>query len=174
MSFDRSIEQGIRPLVDVLNGLGFVSTVYSCEGHFDGPQKEIYLPTAYVTFGVADVNRFSPLYERLLALHRSLDTADLKLTYDCMLGRFTLSIWPRPVFREPRQKREAIDSVIRRLSETLSDCARMEEHLCCAEATGCELPPCKEAIPLCALVIPPSELTCPFIEPLGLERGKTR
>ena len=106
----RPIEPGIRALVDALNGLDFASTVYSCEGHFDRPQDERFLPTAYVTFGVSDVKRFIPLHEKILALNDSRLATDFRLTYDCVLGRYTLSIWAGASFEEAAEKRAVENS----------------------------------------------------------------
>jgi len=111
------IEPGIRPLVDALNALGYASTVYSCEGHFDRSQNELFLPTAYATFSVQDMERFLRLYERLLALAESSEEGVVKLTYDCLLGRYTLSAWPNPSARAARDKRADVNALVQRISE---------------------------------------------------------
>ena len=159
-----SIEEGIRPLVDAVNKLDFANTIYSCEGHFDGVQKEKFLPTAYVTFSVNAVQEFSRLYESLLALGRSLRPSGLRLTYDCLLGRYTLSIWPEASLREPSQKRAVVDSVVKKLSETIlnreghSSTESVREE-CAGSSDGF---PCDEPVLPCTLVIPPEHPTCPF------------
>lgn len=121
MSF--SVEKGIEPLVRALNELDFATTVYSCEGHFDGKQREMFLPTAYVTFDVSDVKKFSGLYEWLNQLSVQSETGRLRLTYDCILGRYTLSIWPRASSLTPRQKRESVDAAIALLADMIIEYA---------------------------------------------------
>jgi len=166
-----AIEDGIRPLVEAINDLDFASTIYSCEGHFDGIQKEIFLPTAYVTFSVDSAHAFTPLYERLLALDNLIETAHLRLTYDCVLGRYTLSIWPLDSCRQPHQRRAAVDSVVTLISEAVRGRGKeLPGDAVCEEATeDAAAFPCGGPIPPCALVIPPKEPSCPFKE--ALEKG---
>lgn len=159
------IEEGIRPLVNALNGLDFASTVYSCEGHFGPGRTDKFLPTAYVTFGVSDARMFGRLYEQLLAMDKSLRAANLRLTYDCILGRYTLSIWPDASLQTPGKKRAVVDPVIRRLSETVRNCAAQSSEAAHpqAESDKNTALPCGEPVPPCALVIPPRQPVCPFI-----------
>ena len=163
-----AIEGGIRPLVDALNELDFAATIYSCEGHFDGVQKEIFLPTAYVTFSVDATRKFARLYECLLALDKTTEKADLRLAYDCVLGRYTLSIWPHSSCRHPSQKRAAVDPFVKRLSDAVLNCERQlsaeagPEQSCKSDDAF----PCGEPVPPCALVIPPKEPICPFKGPI--------
>ncbi len=124
---DNRIEKGILPLVEAIRSLDFADTVYSCEGHFDREPDERFLPTAYVTFGVDDLGRFRLLYDRLSALAEASEPAALRLTYDCILGRYTLSIWPDNSLESPSEKRVAADSVIRLVAEAVSGFARREE-----------------------------------------------
>ncbi len=163
------IEEGIRPLVNALNRLGFASTVYSCEGHFGPKRNDLFLPTAYVTFSVIDVKEFRRLYEQLLAMDRSLRVASLRLTYDCILGRYTLSIWPDDALQTPGKKRAIVDPVIRRLSETVLNYAEQSREAPDPEADSDEGAafPCGESVPPCALVIPPRQPVCPFVPLLG-------
>ena len=158
------IEDGIRALVDAINELDFAHTIYSCEGHFDRVQKEMFLPTAYVTFSVGAPRRFARLYERLDALDRSTLKADLRLTYDCLLGRYTLSIWPDASLREPSEKRAAVDFAVERLSDVVLDSqGRRSADAAPEEASGSDDGvPCGERVIPCALVIPPEQPVCPF------------
>ena len=158
------IEPGIEPLVSAVNELDFAGTVYSCEGHFDRPQDPRFLPAAYVTFGVTDPPRFIPLHKLLARLDGDETETGLRLTYDCVLGRYTLSIWVRPRHREPSQKRIVVDSAVARLAEAVLEFAG--RNLPAPSKQGsCENEgayPCRERVPPCALVIPPKELICPF------------
>ena len=159
------IEPGIRALVDALNGLDFAGTVYSCEGHFDGPQDERFLPTAYVTFGVSDVKRFVPLHEKMLALNDFHLATDFRLTYDCVLGRYTLSIWAGASFEEAAEKRAVVDRAAARLTQLISGCAVQASFGDPEGGARKRAPhPCGESVPPCTLVIPPKELICPFVE----------
>lgn len=166
------IEEGIRPLVNALNGLGFASTVYSCEGHFGPARNDMFLPTAYVTFGVSDVKMFGRLYKRMLEMDRSIRAVSLRLTYDCILGRYTLSIWPDDSLLTPGKKRAVIDPVIRRLSDTVLNYAKQSREAAEPQAApqGGDAFPCGEPVPPCALVIPPRHPVCPFVEPAEKRR----
>lgn len=163
------IEEGIRPLVNALNELDFASTVYSCEGHFGPGRNDMFLPTAYVTFGVSDTKKFGRLYEQLLAMDRSLRAANLRLTYDCILGRYTLSIWPDSSLQTPGKKRAVVDPVIRRLSDAVLNYAGQsrEEFAPAPASDGGDTLPCGEPVPPCTLVIPPRQPVCPFVALLG-------
>ena len=179
------VEKGIEPLVRALNELDFAATVYSCEGHFDAEQREMFLPTAYVTFDVSDVGEFRGLYERLRAFDGSARAARLRLTYDCILGRYTLSIWPDVSIESPRHKRENVDAAVVLLSDIVVDYARPGTRAGTAACTysglggapvnpGQSFPPCQLSdslsVPPCTLVIPPKEFICPFVKPEeGLE-----
>ncbi len=173
------IEKGIRPLVEAIGRLGFASTVYSCEGHFGQKQNELFLPTAYVTFSISDLKSFRRSYERMRGLDGMLGAASLRLTYDCILGRYTLSIWPEESLATPIDQRAAVDSAITRLSEGIRSYA--EGSAACAKASDTVASdtvasdrvtsnrvlsngpfPCGDSLPPCALVIPPKPVVCPF------------
>jgi hypothetical protein len=158
------IEPGIEPLVSAINSLDFARTVYSCEAHFDRPQDPRFLPTAYVTFGLAEFRRFIPLREELVLFDGAETETDLRLTYDCVLGRYTLSIWAKPRHHEPSQKREVIDSAVARLAEaTLEFATRNSPGSSGQDSSESEGEhPCRERVPPCALAIPPKEFICPF------------
>lgn len=161
---DVLIEEGIRPLVDALNELDFADTVYSCEGHFGRPQNELFLPTAYVTFGVNDVRKFRHLHGCILEINDSNGTAALQLSYDCLLGRFTLSIWPDVSSKESYRKRSIVDSVVSQLAAAIRNSNGSETSLKPdngGDSRGAL--PCGEPIPPCMLVIPAKQLICPFI-----------
>jgi hypothetical protein len=156
------IEPGIQALVTALNKVEFLGTVYSCEGHFDRPHNEKFLPTAYVTFGVTDVPKFVPLYERCVQMDRRERDADIKLTYDCVLGRYTLSIWAKPSHREPADKRTVVDATVARLSAMIEEF--IEQNPSSArdnKGDECRMP-CSEPVPPCTMVIPAKEMVCPF------------
>jgi hypothetical protein len=171
------IEKGIEPLVGALNKLDFASTVYSCEGHFDGSHREIFLPTAYVTFDVSDVTAFARLYERLRAFDASTETAGLRLTYDCVLGRYTLSVWPEAPVESTREKRTVVDTTVAQLARVVEEHAsipQVKEALRDTSESN-DRRPCGESVPPCMLVIPPKELMCPFTQSLeGLEDRSER
>jgi hypothetical protein len=158
------IETGIEPLVEALNRLDFVKTIYSCEGHFDRPPNKKFLPTAYATFSATDVRKFRKLHKIFCDMNKSDASFSLRLTYDCILGLHTLSIWPGASVREPSRKRSIVDSAVRRLSDkimnhtgkSISDAGTAED----AEDSGAH--PCEESVPPCMLVIPAGELICPF------------
>ncbi len=158
------IEPGIEPLVDAINELDYAGTVYSCEGHFDLPQSEKFLPTAYVTFGVTDIRRFIALYKRLVELSRIEAETDFRLTYDCVLGRYTLSIWAAPSHREPSQKRSIVDCAVARLSEIVSEFAERSFSSNRDDGEEGALHPCGEPVPPCTLVMPAKEPVCPFAD----------
>jgi len=156
------IEPGIEPLVTALNRIEFLGTVYSCEGHFDRPHNKKFLPTAYVTFGVTDVPRFIPLYARIAQMGGAEADTDFKLTYDCVLGRYTLSIWAKATPDEPARKREVIDAAIARLAEMV---ANFEERNASPEhddGEDADPMPCGEPVPPCTLILPTKEMVCPF------------
>lgn len=156
------IEPGIEPLVSVLNRIEFLRTVYSCEGHFDRPQNEKFLPTAYVTFGLTDVPKFIRLYERIVGLDRHETETDFKLTYDCVLGRYTLSIWAKPTRREPAQRRAAIDAAVARLCEMIEEFIEQNPSPGRDDRADENRMPCGEPVPPCTMVIPAKEMVCPF------------
>jgi hypothetical protein len=156
------IEEGIRPLVDAVNRLAFASTVYSCEGHFDRVPSEKYLPTAYVTFDVTDTRAFAVLYRSLLGLGPALRTAELRLTYDCVLGRYTLSIWPGGTLSDPPSKRAAVTSAMTAVVEAVNAYAQRPPEVSPLRPGDGSALPCKEHVPPCMLVIPSRELNCPF------------
>jgi hypothetical protein len=176
MSFQ--VEKGIEPLVRALNKLDFASTVYSCEGHFDGGHREIFLPTAYVTFGVSDVTAFARFYKRLRAFHVSTEAAGLRLTYDCVLGRYTLSVWSDAPIESPREKRTVIDTTVAQLAHIVEEYAPIPQADEVLQDTfeSNDRHPCGESVPPCMLVIPPKELMCPFVQLLkeGLENSSER
>lgn len=158
------IEEGIRPLVEALNQLPFVETVYSCEGHFERAPDERFLPTAYVTFGVNDARRFPPLYEALQRTSGTVEGGFIRLTYDCILGRYTLSAWADAGIGDPQDKRRTVDSLVAQLTRVVC------EHP--AEPAGAISDiaergryPCGGDVPPCALTIPAEPVACPFIDP---------
>ncbi len=161
---DSSIEAGILPLVETFGKLGFASTVYSCEGHFGQAQKELFLPTAYVTFSVGDVKKFGGLCEWIRETGGAIDAVSLRLTYDCILGRYTLSIWPEHSLGDASEKRAVVDSAIERLSKEIERFARMlAGHAGVAKSIEREHSfPCGQLPPPCAFVIPPKPVICPF------------
>jgi len=167
------IEPGIEPLVSALNEIDFIGTVYSCEGHFDRPPNEKFLPTAYVTFSVGDITRFIPFHERLAESDRIEHETGIRMTYDCVLGRYTLSIWVGPSRREATQKRAAVDSAVARLSEMIRGLAKQVSA--CSPPIGVhegQCPyPCREPVPPCTLVIPAREAACPFTGTSGKNIG---
>ena len=158
------IEPGVEPLVSAINALGFAKTVYSCEAHFDRAQDPRFLPTAYVTFGLLEFRPFSPLFEALILFDSAEIETDLRLTYDCVLGRYTLSIWAKSKSREPSQERTVIDSAVARLAGAVLEFARRNPpdspESFSDEEEGAY--PCRERVPPCAMVIPSKELICPF------------
>ncbi len=158
------IEPGVEPLVSAINALDFAKTVYSCEAHFDRPQDPRFLPTAYVTFGLTEFRPFIPLRKALVLFDNAETETDLRLTYDCVLGRYTLSIWARPRHRAPSQKRAVIDSAVARLAETVLEFSRRNSPDSSEQDTGENegAYPCRERVPPCALATPPKELICPF------------
>jgi hypothetical protein len=161
---DSSIETGILPLVDAISALGFTNTVYSCEGHFGQAQKELFLPTAYVTFSVSDVKKFGGLCERIREMDGAIDAASLRLTYDCFLGRYTLSIWPEHSLEDASEKRAVVDSAIERLSKEIAHFVRTPvAYAGTAKSIKRDHSfPCGELPPPCAFVIPPKPLKCPW------------
>ncbi len=162
------IESGIEPLVSALNDIECIRTVYSCEGHFNRPVNEKFLPTAYVTFGVNDIERFLRLYDRILAQSRRESDVDYRLTYDCVLGRYTLSIWSEAGRREPALKRAVVDEAIVRLSKAIRDGAERPSASPQGDVDsrrGGSPHPCRESGPPCVLVIPPKNPACPFTGP---------
>jgi hypothetical protein len=156
------IEPGIEPLVSALNKIEFLRTVYSCEGHFDRPHNEKFLPTAYVTFGVTDVPKFVPLYERIVRLHQHETETDFRLTYDCVLGRYTLSVWAGPMYREASQKRPVIDAAVVRLSEMVEEFIEQNFSSERDDEGDKGRMPCGEPVSPCTMVIPAKEMVCPF------------
>ncbi|MBI5117535.1 hypothetical protein HZA56_13750 [Candidatus Poribacteria bacterium] len=160
---DSTIETGILPLVKAFGKLGFASTVYSCEGHFGQAQKELFLPTAYVTFSVGDVKKFGGLCERIRETDGAIDAVSLRLTYDCILGRYTLSIWPAHSLEDASEKRAVVDSAIERLSKEIEHFARMlAGHAAAKSIERDHSFPCGESPPPCAFVVPPKPVICPF------------
>jgi hypothetical protein len=170
---NRPIERGILPLVNALNGLDFIDTVYSCEGHFDRRPDPRFLPTAYVTFGVSDTARFRSLHESIRAIGSPPGAAACRLTYDCVLGRYTLSLWADVSMVDSARKRTAIDSAVARLVEAVSGHgASGSPHRRERETHGLMGGfPCGESCPPCLLVIPAAELVCPFIAPPEAQLG---
>jgi hypothetical protein len=162
------IEPGVEPLVSAINALDFAKTVYSCEAHFDRPQDPRFLPTAYVTFGLTEFRFFVPLREALVLFDNAETETDLRLTYDCVLGRYTLSIWTKSPRREPSQKRAALDSAVARLAEAVLEFGGEfswrnppgSSERDPGESEGAY--PCRERVPPCMMVIPSKELVCPF------------
>lgn len=162
------IEEGIRPLVDALNRLPYISTVYSCEGHFDAPPDERFLPTAYVTFDVNEPALFQSLYRRLAAFSNSPGNGCIRLTYDCFLGRYTLSAWADPHLHEPRRKRESVGELVQQLAELVADEKKTPE----GEASRAGPYPCGSPGPPCALTLPACPISCPFMNsPAGETAG---
>jgi hypothetical protein len=155
------IEEGIRPLVDALNQLSYVSTVYSCEGHFDAPPDERFLPTAYVTFDVNEPARFQPLYRELAAFSNLLGNGFIQLTYDCFLGRYTLSTWAEPHLRDPQRKRESVRALVEQLAKLIADQKETPE----GEVRRAGPYPCESPDPPCALTLPAGPIRCPFMSP---------
>ena len=158
------IEPGVEPLVSAINSLDFAKTVYSCEAHFDRPQDPRFLPTAYVTFGLIEFRPFVALRETLVLFDSAEIETDLRLTYDCVLGRYTLSIWAKPRHRDSSQKRAVIDSAVARLAEAVSEFSRQNSPGSSERDRGENegAYPCREHVPPCTMVIPPKELICPF------------
>jgi hypothetical protein len=158
------IEPGIEPLVSALGSLDFVKTIYSCEGHFDRPPNSKFLPTAYVTFSTTDMPRFRSLFNRISELNESEISVSLRMTYDCLLGLFTLSIWPDISLEKASHKRVAVDAAIQRLSDAVTNRAMRSASPAMPErATETKtVHPCGENLPPCMLVIPQKELVCPF------------
>jgi hypothetical protein len=159
------IEHGIRPLVDAFNELGFARTIYSCEGHFNEKPREKFLPTAYVTFGVSDVAAFSRLYDWICTVEKDLRKISLRLTYDCIVGRYTLSLWADASIRNPARKRMLVDAACRDLSEAILkhtgvSVGSLEPRS--RKGPNKNLPCSNEYVPPCLLVIPPKFLNCPF------------
>ncbi len=161
------IEAGIKPLVNALNGLDFIKTIYSCEGHFDRPPNPKFIPTAYVTFSTTDSEKFEPLYQRICQINRSNPSVSLRMTYDCIFGLFTLSIWPEASIRKVSRKRAVVNDGIRHLANMVRDYAGHPQLIGNQEGAfkSHNVYPCREAHPPCMLVIPPQELACPFGQP---------
>ena len=167
-----SIEEGISPLVEVLNSLDFVRTVYSCEGHFDQPPNEKFLPTAYVTFGVSDIDKFLPLHSRLVELEKSLSPTDIRLSYDCINGRYTLSVWAEDSLNDPGRKRDVVDSAIKQVSDAILNHTSQNLEFAAQTNHGTGNPlPCEHEIAPCTLVIPSKPFCCPFIEAINKIQG---
>jgi hypothetical protein len=160
------IEAGIEPLVNALNQLDFIKTIYSCEGHFDRPPNNKFLPTAYVTFSTTDLANFKKLYKQIYELDKSLVSTNLRITYDCLLGLYTLSIWADISIKDILEKRGIINTAIARLSDAILNYApESPPHLCRKkDAEHHAMYPCRESAPPCALVIPLKEPACPFIQ----------
>jgi hypothetical protein len=169
------IEEGIRPLVEALNRRPYAATVYSCEGHFDAPPNPKFLPTAYVTFDVNDPEEFRLLHERLLSFSALLEAGSVRLTYDCFLGRYTLSVWADGHCASPGNKSEATRSLVARLAEVVEEEPAREvpafsrQHAAagqthpayCLSESSVSNPP---RIAPCALIIPQRAVVCPFVE----------
>lgn len=166
---DSVIEAGITPLVTALNELDFIKTIYSCEGHFDRPSNEKFLPTAYVTFSTSDSRAFKRLYRNLCDVQETLESLSLRMTYVCLLGLYTLSIWPDASLNDVCKKRAAVDAGVKRLSELVRDCREGVPSYSCGEeqTENHSRHPCGESFPPCMLVIPAKELRCPFPQPDG-------
>jgi hypothetical protein len=156
------IEEGIRPLVEALNRLPYATTIYSCEGHFDAPPNEKFLPTAYVTFDVNEPDRFRLLYRDLASLSSGLESGSIRLTYDCILGRYTLSAWPDPGLRSARDKREAVGALVERLTRVALEQLDGRVEPSVAAENDTDPNPCGHGIPPCALTIPATQIACPF------------
>jgi hypothetical protein len=160
------IEEGIRPLVESLNQLPFAETVYSCEGHFEREPDPKYLPTAYVTFGVNDVRNFQPLYESFLKISTGTQQGSIRLTYDCLLGRYTLSVWGGSGVRDPQSRRRIVSALVSQLSDTVR-IHKISARARPAAAGGEYTYPCGNYIPPCELTIPVESPGCPFGDPPG-------
>ena len=161
------IERGIEPLVNALNSLDFIKTVYSCEGHFDRLPNEKFLPTAYVTFSTTDPIKFERLYRQIYAIQQIGESVSLRMTYDCLLGLYTLSIWPENSITDALEKRAIVDSGITQLSDNvLNSMQNISSYTNREENAGANVKhPCGEVHPPCMLVIPIKELICPFPQP---------
>ena len=89
----------------------------------------------------------------------------LRMTYDCVFGRYTLSVWPDDSITDPSRKRAVVDAAVVRLAEAVA--AHLREPSVNpdgeADTAGRDAYPCGESVPPCTLVIPPAELMCPFI-----------
>jgi len=169
-SVDFVIEEGVRPLVEALNRLPYAATVYSCEGHFDRPANELFLPTAYVTFDCSDPIQFLPLYRSLLSLSRSCERGAIRLTYDCVLGRYTLSAWDTTGSDDARTKRENVSKLVQRISEAVRrHCGPGAETE--RDRGNLETHPCGYDVPPCALIIPQKALACPFLDIIAHQRS---
>ena len=55
--------------------------------------------------------------ERLEKLGRAGGETSLRLTYDCVLGRYTLSVWAVSADLEPARKRSLIDGAVRNMAD---------------------------------------------------------
>ena len=161
------IEPGIEPLANALNRLDFVKTIYSCEGHFDRSPNKKFLPTAYVTFSMTDLTEFRKLYGQISAFDDSETSTSLQLSYDCLLGLYTLSIWADVSIIGSSEKRRVVDAAIMRLSDTVLNYTK-HSALYVGKEENTEHSrryPCGESLPPCMLVIPAKELACPFSQP---------
>ncbi len=113
------------------------------------------------------MKKFGRLYERIRALDGADKTVGLRLTYDCILGRYTLSLWPNASLREASRKRAAVDSATMRLSDVITRDAEWLATKNGRREDGDENQgslPCGESVAPCMLVIPSKELVCPFRE----------
>lgn len=155
------IEEGIRPLVEALNRLPYATTIYSCEGHFEGRANEKFLPTAYVTFDV-NPEKFGPLYRSLASLSSRLESGSIRLTYDCILGRYTLSAWADARIQVAKGKREAVRALIKRLARIALEQLDGPEESNFVDDNWSNLNPCGHGAPPCALTIPATRIACPF------------
>ncbi len=84
------LDPEIRPLCEALAAAG-CDTVYSCGAHLAA-----HRPTAraYVTFATLDAGWVGALRACLMAPPVSLAAVRRDLHFDCLLGRYTLSLWP--------------------------------------------------------------------------------
>ena len=92
-------EANIEPLVNVLNLLDFIKTIYSCEGHFDRPPNKKFLPTAYVTFSTTDLPRFKRLYDQICELNESLTSRGILGCALMLAGMLTSQLMKMPEAR---------------------------------------------------------------------------
>ena len=122
-------------------------------------------PPVIDVIGVSDIDRFRRLFERIRALDGADAGVSLRMTYDCVFGRYTLSVWTDDSIEEPLRKRAVVDAAVVKLAEVVASHAdepvSSPDHE--NEAGHNTAYPCGHSPPPCTLVIPTKELMCPFM-----------
>ena len=121
------LDPEIRPLCDALAGAG-CGTIYSCGAHLNAPHAQ---PRAYVTFTGPDTRWVQTVRDFLRVPPPALASLERDLHFDCLLGRYTVSVWA-PSMADARTR---LDAGVARLTawvEAQSPARSMSGAICTA------------------------------------------